>query len=92
MPHISVKIFRILTSGLGYTTLNYFLFITLVAILFSRAKPLDNVARGHFEEHFCECIITLDQQFSRRNRFNIFLLYISGGHFVQWNGAIWAIL
>ena len=41
--------------------LNIFLFLALVAILFSRVEWFVNFGRGHYEEHFCEIILNLDQ-------------------------------
>ena len=33
---------------------------------------LGNFSRGHYEEHFCEIILNLEQWFRRIFRFNIF--------------------
>ena len=52
---------------------------------------LGNVGRGHYEEHFCEYILNLDQRFRRRCRLKIFLIYSSDGHLVRCSGTIWAI-
>ena len=44
------------------------------------------------EEQFCEIILNLDQWFKRRCLLKIFLIWSSGGPFVQQNGTICAIL
>ena len=50
-----------------------------------------NYGRGYYEEHFCEIILNLYQWF-RRCLFKIFLIWSSGGPFVQWSRSICAIL
>ena len=50
-----------------------------------------NFGKGHYEEHFCEIILHLDQWF-RRYGLMIFLIYSFGGNFVQWSGIVCAIL
>ena len=49
---------------------------------------LCDLGRRYFEEQFCEIILNLDQSFKRRCCFNIFLIWSSGGPFVQWSGTI----
>ena len=51
---------------------------------------LRNFSRRHHEEQFCEIILNLDQWF--RFHLKIFLIWSSGGPFVQWCGTICAIL
>ena len=34
---------------------------------------LCNIGQGHYQEHFCEVVLNLDQWFSRRCHFKIFL-------------------
>ena len=53
---------------------------------------LCNFGRRHCEEQFCEIIMNLDQWFKRRSRLKIFLIWSSGGPFVQRSGNICAIL
>ena len=43
-------------------------------------------------EYFCEIIMNLDQWFRRKCHLKIFLIYSSGGPFVQQIGTICAIL
>ena len=50
-----------------------------------------NFGRSHHEEKLCEIILNLNQWF-RRCPLKIFLIYKSGGSFVQWRGTICAIL
>ena len=50
-----------------------------------------NFDRGYQEEQFCEIILNLDQWF-RRCLLKIFLIWSSGGPFVQRSGTICAIL
>ena len=52
---------------------------------------LRNFTRGHYEEHFCEIILHLDQWF-RRYGLIIFLIYSFGSNFDQWSGTVCAIL
>ena len=52
---------------------------------------LCNFGRGHYEEHFCEIILNLDQWFRRRCHLKIFLIYSSGDPFVQQSRTICAI-
>ena len=49
---------------------------------------LCNFGRGHYEEQFCEIILTglVVQMFKR------FLMWSTGGPPVQWSGTIYAIL
>ena len=53
---------------------------------------LCNFGRRHHEEKFCEIILNLDQWFKRRCCLKIFLIWSSGGSFVQRSGTICAIL
>ena len=56
----------------------------LVAPLFSGVEPfLCSFGRRHYEEHFCEIILTSDQWFWRRCCLKIFLIFSSGGPFLQ---------
>ena len=50
---------------------------------------LDKVdfGRGHHEEQFCKIILNLDQLF-RRCCSKTFLIYSSGGPFIQWSRTI----
>ena len=48
--------------------------------------------REYNEEQSCEIILNLDQWFRRRCLLMIFLIWSSGGHFVQQRGTICAIL
>ena len=50
--------------------LRQFLSKALVAEQFN----LGNCGRGHYEKHFCEIILNLNQWFRRRCRFKIFLI------------------
>ena len=50
-----------------------------------------NFGRRHHKAQFCEIILNLDQWF-RRCRLKIFLIWSSGGPYVQWSGTICAIL
>ena len=47
---------------------------------------------GHHGEHSCKVIWTFDKRFGRSCRLKIFLIWSSGGPFVQWSGTICAIL
>ena len=53
---------------------------------------LCNFGRGYQEEQFCEIILNLDQWFRRRYNLNIFLIWCSGGPFVQQSRTICANL
>ena len=45
---------------------------------------LGNFGKGHYEEHFCEIILNLDQCSGDVNVINItFLILSCGGHLVQ---------
>ena len=70
--------------------LKIFLFLSLVAILFSGAEWFVQFQRGHYEEHFYEINLNLDHCF-RRCRLKIFISSF-GGHFVQWSRTVCAIL
>ena len=60
--------------------LKVFLFLALVAILFSRAKVFSNFGIG--KEHFCEIILKSGHKCRRRCRLKVFSILSSGGHFV----------
>ena len=47
--------------------MSYFLSTALVAILIGGAVLLCNFGRGHYEEHFCEIILDLDQRLRRKD-------------------------
>ena len=53
---------------------------------------LCNWGRRHHAEQFYENILNLDQWFSRRFCLKIFLIWSSGGPFIQQSGTICAIL
>ena len=57
----------------------------------AKLNHLCNFGRGYQEEQFCEIILNMDQWF-RRCLLKIFLIWSSGGHFVQWSKTICAIL
>ena len=54
-----------------------------MALLFSGAQPFVQFCRGYQKEQFCEITLTLDQWLRRRCRLKIFLIWNSGGPFVQ---------
>ena len=49
---------------------------------------LGNFGRGHYEKPSCEIILNSDQWF-RRCRFRIFLIYSSGEHLVLYSENKW---
>ena len=51
-----------------------------------------NFGRGYYEEQSCEIILNLDQWLMRKCLLKIFLIWRSGGPFVQRGGTICAIL
>ena len=53
---------------------------------------LCNFGRKRQEEQFCDIILNLDQWFTKRCRLKIFLIWSSGGPFVQRSRTICAIL
>ena len=53
---------------------------------------LCNFGRGHYEEHFCEIILNLDQWFRKKCCLKAFVIYSSGGPFVQQNGTSCVVL
>ena len=53
---------------------------------------LCNFGRGHYEEHFCEIILNLNQWFRRRFRYKIFLIFSSDGHFIQQSRTVCVIM
>ena len=50
------------------------------------------LSRGYYEEQFCEIILNLDKWFRRRCLLKIFLIWGSGGPFVQRSRTIYASL
>ena len=52
---------------------------------------LCNSGRGYQEKQFCEIVLNLDQWLRRRCRLKIFLIWSSGGPFVQRSITICAI-
>ena len=72
--------------------LKIFRFLALVAMLFSQDECSVNFGRGHYEEHFCELILNLDQWFRRRCCLKTFLIKSSGCPFFRWSRTICAIL
>ena len=48
--------------------------------------------KGHYVEQFCEIILNSNKWFRRRCLLKIFLIWSSGGPFVQRSGTICAIL
>ena len=57
--------------------LKVFLFLALVAILFSRANHFSNLGKGVLEEHFCEIILQLGPWPRRRCCLKIFLFFLA---------------
>ena len=53
----------------------FFLFLALVAILFSRAEPFSNFGKGVLEEHFCEIILKSGPWPRRRCCLKIFFFW-----------------
>ena len=63
--------------------LKVFLFLALVAILFSRAKVFSNLVEDPSPKaHFCEIILKSGHKCRRRCRLKVFSILSSGGHFV----------
>ena len=58
--------------------------------MFGRAVPLDNLGRGHYNEHLFKLI--LNWWFKRRCGLKVFVIYSSGSYLVQCSGTIKAIL
>ena len=93
MGNIHVKLYEVWTSGLGRDVVKrYFLSGALAAPLFSGAEPFVQLSRGYYEEQFCEIILNLDKWFRRRCLLKIFLIWGSGGPFVQRSRTICASL
>ena len=61
---------------------------------FCSAEPnhLCNFGRRHHEEQFCEIILNLDQWLKRRFGLKLFLIWSSGGPFIQRSETICAML
>ena len=92
MRNNSVKLFSIWTSGSGGNVIKrHFLSRPLAAPLFVGAEPFVQFGRRHHEEQFCKTILNLDQ-WSRRCRLKIFLIWSSGSPFVKQSGIILAFL
>ena len=53
---------------------------------------LCNLSRRHLEEQFCEIILNLNQCFRQRCHLKTFLIWSSGGSFVQQSVTICAIV
>ena len=87
MGNIHVKLYEVWTSGLGGDVVKrYFLSGALAAPLFRGAEPFVLFSR------FCEIILNLDKWFQRRCLLKIFLIWGSGGPFVQRSRTICASL
>ena len=54
-------------------------------------NPVCNFGRRHHEAQFSEIVLNLDQWF-RRCRLKVFLIWSSGSPFVQWNRTTCAML
>ena len=59
---------------------------------YAEQNHLCNSGRGYQEEQFCEIILNLDQRFRKKCVLKIFLIWSSGGPYVQRSGTICAIL
>ena len=59
--------------------------------MFSGAEPFVQFGKEHYEEQFCEFILNLNQCFRRRFLLIIFLIWSSGGPFVQQSETIYAV-
>ena len=93
MGNIHVKLYEVWTSGLGGNVVErYFLSGALAAPLFRGAEPFVQFSRGNNEEQFCETILNFDKWFRRRCLLKIFLIWGSGGPFVQRSRTICASL
>ena len=93
MGNIHVKLYEVWTSGLGGDVVKrYFLSVAVAASLFSGAEPFVPFSRGYYEEQFCEIILNLDKWFRRRCLLEKFLIWGSGGSFVQRSRTICASL
>ena len=91
--NIHVKLYEVWTSGLGGDVVKrYFLSGALAAPLFRGAEPFVLFSRGYYEEQFCEIILNLDKWFRRRCLLKLFLIWGSGGPFVQRSRTICASL
>ena len=53
---------------------------------------LRNFNMGYYEVQFCKIVSNLDQWFRRRCLIKKFLIWSSGGPFVQWSKNICAVL
>ena len=93
MRNISIKLFRIRTSGpRGNVVLKRFLIKSSGSSFFGVVKPLCNFCRGYHEEHLCDIILNLDQWFRRRCCIkDISHLELYGHPFVGRSGTICAI-
>ena len=52
-------------------------------LFFSRVANVCNYGRRHNVEQFCEIILNLNKWFRRRYDLKTFLIYNSGGHFLE---------
>ena len=69
-----------------------FLFLALVANLFSVEENFYNFGKESPKEHFCEIILKSVHWSRMRCHLKAFSIFSSGGYFVQWNKTILAIL
>ena len=94
MGYIYVKLSRIWTSGSGGDV--FFKDISYLELWWpfcsAEQNHLCNFGRRHHEKQFGEIIMNLDQWFKRRCGLKVFLIWSSGGPFVQRSGTICAIL
>ena len=65
------------------------LVLSLVALLLGKVETFVQFSRGHYEDHFCEIILNLDQWF--RCHLKIFFIYSFVGSLVQQRGTMYAI-
>ena len=71
----------------------FFLFLVLMAVLFRGVDPQWQYCRGSSKEHFCEILLkSAYWPWSRCCSTFLFLIFCSGGHFVQQSRSILAIL
>ena len=63
-----------------------------MALLFGEGEPFVQFWLRHYKEQFCKIILNLDQWFRRKCLLKIFLIWSSGGPFVQQSRTICANL